>query len=471
MLNRTINIFFFSVALVTLLYFLNVWAQSSFNIITRYGLSTIVISLIFAFFFIFKFKVNNIYKLLFIAFIVYLFWGIILQVTPTTDYKVFYNEALQFHKTFNFKYLQISKSTTTVFYYAVFFAIFGKGLVVSYIAASCAWVVGFILFYKSLINFNIDKNYAILTVAIIAFSPSFIAYAPVISSESVFFLLAFLALYFCSCYFLSKKIYMLGLASLALGLLFITRTNGVVFFISFAFLVGYFFSRLKNKDNSYRIVLASVAPFVIVLFFQGSLNYYYTKNFSISSSHHLAYNFMTGTNRSSKGGYSVSDRKLAGYQGDNKVSREEASRKSVQIAVERISDDPVDFFIFALTDKIEKFWGDDNYGIRWSLRRSPKYSAMVSDGTIKLLQKITNAYYILMMTLFIIWLVLQIRKDTIKLGLFCLPLIGLAVLHIFIEVHARYHMPFMPFVYFGAAGMLMTLRWHFSSSIDSKIIT
>lgn len=458
MLNRALNIFFFSIALLTLLYFLNVWLQASIEIITNYGLSIIIISLIFAFIFISACRINNIYKLLFIAFIFYLSWGIVLQVTPTIDYKEFYRLSTLFYRTFDFEYVQMSKSTMTTIYYSAFFMIFGKSFITSYIAGACAWTIGCLFFYKSLINFNVNKDHAKLAIAITAFAPSTIAYATVVSSESVFFLLNFLALYFCSCYYSSKKVYMLGLASLMLGLAFITRTNGLVFFISFIFLVGYFFIKLKNEKKLYQVVLLSVTPFVAILFLQGLLNHSYTKKFSISASTHLAYNLLTGTHRHSKGGNHNRVAEIAGYKGANQVSHEEASKKAVQIATEHILHDPIDFLGFSLTKKIERFWGDDRYGIRWSLRKSPKYPDLASNGTIKLLQKVTNAYYILMITLFVFWFILRMRRDYIELGLFCLPLIGLALLHIIIEVAARYHIPFMPFIYFGAAGGVIILR-------------
>ncbi len=72
--------------------------------------------------------------------------------------------------------------------------------------------------------------------------------------------------------------------------------------------------------------------------------------------------------------------------------------------------------------------------------------------------QLANAYFILMIALFIIWLEAGSKKNQIFKGLFCLPLIGLALLHIFIEVQPRYHIPFMPFTYFGAASLLATAR-------------
>lgn len=448
-------------ALLALLYFINVWFQLSIRIVGDYGLGVIFIALVILLAFIFAFiyvsHTVNIYKLLLWAFIFYLAWGLIFQVAQSSDFSTFYKNALQFSKTMNFKYVEESKSTTTVLYYGIFFNVLGKSPLASYIASSCAWVFGYLFFYKSLINFHVRKNHAILFLIIGMFAPSTIAFSTIVSSESVFILLLSLSLYFLSKYFTSKNIYNLAIVSLTLGLLFITRSNGIAFFVAFIIILVCSMQSHCPK-NPIRAIAYSVLPFIGALLLQGYLNYSYTEKFSVSTSPHGVYNFLAGTNRETRGGYSAEDRELAGYRGANKVSYEEANKKAMQIAIHRITNDPADFIYFALTKKINKLWGNDTYGINRSLTRSPKRADMGSSGMMRVLRIVASAYYMLMVSLFVIWLVLRIRKNYVELGMLCLPLMGLALLHIFIEVQARYHVPFMPFIYFGAAGTLIILR-------------
>jgi len=202
MCSKLLRVCSLGLLLLVLLYFLNAFAQFIGPIVQNNGYGVIVISLIFAFIFVLLQPVKSIYKALFIAFILYFSWGVILQSIPYSDFSGFYKGALKLSQTGDFRHLHGSKSTTTTLYYAIFFLIFGKGLLTAYLASSLAWMLGCLCLYKSLINFNINEDHAALATIITAFSPSTIAYATVVSSESIFFLLASLALYFCSHYLL-----------------------------------------------------------------------------------------------------------------------------------------------------------------------------------------------------------------------------------------------------------------------------
>ena len=63
-----------------------------------------------------------------------------------------------------------------------------------------------------------------------------------------------------------------------------------------------------------------------------------------------------GTNFDAHGRNNRQDLELAGYRGENQLPRAEANEKAREIAMERITSDPVRFARFALTTKLGELW-------------------------------------------------------------------------------------------------------------------
>jgi len=320
-----------------------------------------------------------------------------------------------------------------------------------YLASAVIWSIQLPLLYKALINFKFNRRTAIFSTLFYGIAPGTVFFAPVLSSEAIFNGLILLNLFLLSEYRSSKKIIFLFYISIASGLLFLTRSNGLVFFI--AYLVYIFLTTEKCKLLLAKSLLISVIPFMLILSFQGLLNYHYGNRLSISASSWSSYNLLVGTNKESNGGYNVADHELAGFSGDNKVSLSEASSNARRIAYERIMEDPIGFVKFTLTYKMARLWSIDSQSIQWATARPPIRDDMQSQGILPVLRVITDAYYLVFLLIMPLFLLSVLAKKVAHqitpniLLLLLLPLALLAFLHLFIEVQPRYHVPFMPFIY------------------------
>jgi hypothetical protein len=192
----------------------------------------------------------------------------------------------------------------------------------------------------------------------------------------------------------------------------------------------------------------------MIISMQLFLNIKYENKVSIATSPWGQYVFLNGTNYETKGQYSSSDLILAGFIGTNKVSMEQAQKNAITIAITRISNDPLKFIQFALTDKINSLWGTDTHNIRWSIGESPRKEeirkqVLVGMGildTVFFMIKVCGLLYLITI-LFNYKYYYKEHKNILNfIIIMVIPLLLLSVLHIFIEVQSRYHMPFMPFL-------------------------
>jgi hypothetical protein len=158
---------------------------------------------------------------------------------------------------------------------------------------------------------------------------------------------------------------------------------------------------------------------------------------------------MVGTNRATRGVYNTEDFALAGYR---TLSFEEASRNALRIGIERITIDPVGFVAFAFTDKLEELWGTDVSSVELPTDLSPKQRALADAGVIPVARRLTDAFWlflILTAAFSLIWCMASPRRRAERLPgeLTCvvvLPMLLLSLLHVFIEVQPRYHIPYVP---------------------------
>lgn len=381
------------------------------------------------------------------SFALYFGWGIYAQVTPDSDFKTFFHQSSSFATHFDFKTLFDSKSPPTTIYYAFFFYTLGRNYLTSYIASSIIWSIQIPLFYKALRNFEISKEQSKFVSLLYGLCPGIIFFATTISSESLFCFFIISGFYLISRAKMSSSLKYAWLSGLCFGLFFLTRSNAIVFIIPY--MIYLFITQKRNTFFKAAFTIGILLP----LFFQLELNKKYGERISFSSSPWGAYNFMVGTNRKSKGGFSVEDLELAGFKGPNKVSQAEASQKAISIAYERIMNDPKDFAIFATTVKLERLWYTDSQAINIGVVRSEKNEELKEElSTGK--QWLDSCLYMFIYSSLVFLLYQFIisfqpsqesKKEDDLLPITLFPLVLLAGLHLFIEVQPRYHMPFFPF--------------------------
>ncbi len=390
----------------------------------------------------------NIYTIVFISFLLYLFWGIYASVTPVSDFTVFYNLSVQYATSFDAKILYTSKSPTTTAYYAFFVFLLGKSYLAFYIASSLIWSVQIIILYKALSNFNFSENQAKFIALMYGLYPGIIFYATVVSSESVFMFFLITSFYFVSKIsndtFTKKDTIQLGLL---LSLFFLTRSNAVVFIIPY--ILYFFLSKSASRSGTFLVVIAMILPLLFQLF----LNIKYGDRLSLSASQWGTYNLMVGTNPKSKGGYNESDKELAGIKKEDAVPLKQAQKNALKIAYHRIFKQPMDFIIFATTTKIKRLWETDRSSLDWSIAKSPTKKNIIQE--IEVGSKILEASFLMIILTSLGYLLERLYRckenlnSSISVNLLLLtivPLLLLAFLHIFIEVQPRYHLPFLPFL-------------------------
>ena len=129
------------------------------------------------------------------------------------------------------------------------------------------------------------------------------------------------------------------------------------------------------------------------------------------------------------------------------------------MAWERIDADPFGFLGFALTNKLNQVWGEDAQALHWSTIRSPLRKDWNERGLATVLKNLINSYWVFLLGSAALGTVVFIRRSgrlehevwLRAAMLIALPCLLLALSQIFLDVQARYHMIFMPFIALAAA--------------------
>jgi hypothetical protein len=389
----------------------------------------------------------------------YHLWGMYAEVTPYADFDYFYSESVRFTKGGLGVALK-TKSPTTVAWYGSALWLLGLGYHTMYMAAAVLWAAQIPLLYSALASLGVAEATAKTAALLYGFSPSVVFFAPLITSESVFNFLIAVCLYVLSRYRRRAALRTAAVLGGASALLFITRQNGAAFVIAFALYLALWPGKVRQR----MLPLASMlATFLLIVFLNAYATSRYTGQFSVMSSPWGAYYFMVGTNRVSRGVYNPEDFALAGY---GRLSHEEASRNALRIGIERIRVDPLGFVAFAFTDKLKELWWTDVSSVELPTDLSPKQRALVDAGVIPLARRLTDSFWlflILTAALALIWCTASPRRRAERLPdeltcILVLPLLLLSLLHVFIEVQPRYHVPYVPLLCTLSALGLPTLK-------------
>jgi len=384
-----------------------------------------------------------------LAFTLYVLWGMFAEVTPFSDFLSFYRASIGLTTGEGIRAALLSKSPATVAWYGSALWLLGPSYQTTYIAAAVLWAAQIPLLYAALASFGIHDATAKTAALMYGFSPSVVFFAPLITSESLFNCLIVVCLYVSSRYHRHAELRTAAALGAAGAFLFLTRMNGGAFMIAFALYVVVWPGERRQRW----LPLASLlATFLFVVFLNAYGTSRYTGQFSLLPSKWGAYNLMAGTNRLSRGGYNTEDLALAGFTGDPALSHAEASRNALRIGIERITTDPFGFMAFAFTDKLMHFWGTDVACVDWPTNQSPKRQALVDARIIGLAHRLTEAFWLflnLTAALALVWCLASPRRRAERLPdpLTCvvvLPMLLLSLIHIFVEVQPRYHVPYLP---------------------------
>ena len=389
-------------------------------------------------------------------------WGILLESVPVSDYLTYHNHAARLSSG-EFSEIFRTKSPLTVGYYAIFHWILGSGYATNYIASAIAWTGGAALIYKAFRPFVDDEGKAKFICFGLALCPAFVVFSPVISSESVYFLLSAVCAWLISRHLIGSGPfpYLYMAVGLVTAALFLTRTNGALAIVVCLFIIGVGRAAFPTKVE--RIVPVSdsrrsrqplalcaivVASFISVWFAHAQLSWLSGYGFQVTASSRASVYLLFGTNLHAEGRYNIPDLELAGYYGENKLPPAEADKRARRIVIERITSDPVGFARFALTDKVGQLWGKEHGLYLWAAgggerggKLNRRVRSLVFDGL--------DGVYRLTFLLFLILLIIEIRRPS--------PLLALGVIaflfslpHVLLEVQPRYHLAMTPFIIAGS---------------------
>ena len=473
-------------ALLVLLYFLNVLFQTQFYLPLPI-IAELTVGLLWLFLCYMISRTFGILTILALSFAASLLWGFFVESVPTSDFLNFYKGAVRVSLG-EFDQLFAGKSPTTIGYYAIFHLLPGLSNLTNYIASSVAWTGGAALTYRTLRYFVDDERKVRFICAGVALCPTFLVFSPVVSSESVFFLLS------ATCAWLTARHltgrgpfpYLYIFLGIATAALFLTRGNGLMGLIVCIFVIGagwrgsfanvgegVIISKFQSVRHPLSLCTIVVASFLVVWLAHGYLSWLNGHGFQVTSSKESALYLLFGTNVEEKGRYNVADRDLVGYSG--KINTD-INRRAMKIAIERIEKDPVRFISFALTDKVAQLWGREFKLYLWALGDEQRinelnwlYFLSAAPGlpVSEVIESVTHesqplnlrvwplvivsldGVYRVTLLLFLVMLAKEVRRPS-KLLVLGLIVLLLSLPHIIVEVRPRYHMAMTPFIVVGS---------------------
>ena len=422
-----------------------------------------------------------------LSFAAYILWGVFIESVPTSDFLNIYKDAVSVSSG-NFEQLFGGKSPTTIGYFAAFHWLPAPANVTNYIASSVAWTMGAAFTYKALRNLIDDERRVRFACAGLALCPTFMVFSPVVSSESVFFLLSAVCAWLISRHLTERGPFpylyiFLGIATAAL---FLTRVNGLLGLIVCIFVIGAGWrwplanveeGAFTSTSRSFRHALALCSivfvSFLIVWFAHGYLSQLSGQGFKVSASEGGALYLLFGTNIEAKGQFNLADRDLVGYTGRMNA---DINKRALNVAIERIEKDPVGIISLALTDKVAHLWGREYRLYLWAvgdrertgklnwpdyLSVSPgvRFSVLIesiADESQPLNIKVAplailslDGVYRVTVLLFLLMLAREVRRPSILLALGLIVFL-LSAPHFLVEVRPRYHMAMTPFIVVGS---------------------
>jgi hypothetical protein len=158
-----------------------------------------------------------------------------------------------------------------------------------------------------------------------------------------------------------------------------------------------------------------------------------------------------GTNLASGGRWSRAGHDQIAALGDDAW---EESRAAQAAAIGRIRDDPVGMTALALRKQVT-FWGRESYGVRYGIRRELTGRPWAPAAVLPALA--SGTFYVAVLILTALGLYLHRRRTDALSGLLVLVVLGLSLLHGFVEVRDRYHSYAIPLLLPVAASAVVAV--------------
>ena len=393
-------------------------------------------------------------RLLIVSLLFYFAWWTATETIPISDFLQFYYEAVGFSKSPNLTIWANSKNPFSSAYYGLFIYIFGETYFSAIIGAFVMWATQAIILKKILLEIGADDSLAGTLSFAYATAPSIVGFSTVISSEAVFISLLLAAVLFGIKSLKYGRIFDSVLLGLFFGFAHLTRGNAALYLWPI-FLLMAINPYALGRINKYLTIFPAIGCLGLILIFQLFVNYSYHNRLSISPNNMVVYLFLSGTNFKFHGGWNPDDVQLAGY--DKAISPSEfsaANEKARKIALERILENPTEFFRFSITEKLNRFWPKKNEMIFWA---STNEKLNPPSYLIHSLHKLYFSWLVLLLSLcilsatsFVYFVSIFQEKNvpslTTGLILGSGGILTNAGAHLLIEVQGRYHLPFYPFV-------------------------
>jgi hypothetical protein len=384
----------------------------------------------------------------------YLAWLFISETVPISDFSLYAKQAVQL-STGTIAGLHNWKSPGTIAFFAGIALTLGQANFSLSLGAIIAWILSGKLLELALSELRLPPRAVSLSVRLFLLAPATLAYAPVVSSELPFILFLLASLLYAAVAARTGSLSRLALSSLFMGLVFLTRPNGLLFLPWLAGAAYALYRGAPSSKRMLRIAAASGIPITALILAFALLHLRVDGHWTPNPSPWGSLNLLFGTNRETNGGFNDGDYKLSGFAdslGPGTPEQQAAARRARELAFQRISADPAGFLGFALSRKISRLWGTETPSLQWTVGKSWKNDLLKQD-IFKGLRRIADAYYLALLIAFAAFATCAAAgiAGIAYPSYWFSPLLLMCLLHVAIEVQPRYHIVLMPFIYVGAA--------------------
>lgn len=375
-------------------------------------------------------------------------WSLVTRPVPAADSEEYWFHASRLPQ--DVLLLYDTRSPAAVLYYALIQSLFGTHLVAAYVANALVSALQVGLVFLTCRAMAVGASRAAVVAGIFAFMPSLIFFNGAVSSETPFLFFLLLALFFFA-RFIARPVIGLDLIAFsgAFGLVHLTRNNGLILFSGTLAIA----CAAVWEQHSYRFVkavkslLVGLATFMAVVSPLIALNFHVDGRLSLSSTPYGPYNLLTGTNVEEEGRWNSQDLIACGWVGPDPLPNFESSAKARSMAWQRIRADPLRFFEFAFTVKMDHLFRNEEYALDAS------YFGSRSERR-DFFARLANGYYVVLVissTAALCFVLLRLRSNWMIL---LAPFSSLGVLHLFINVMPRFHIPFLAVFVLALASLL-----------------
>ena len=376
----------------------------------------------------------------------------LLDVIPKNDFALYYNLAEQFSKN-NFvgkSYISMFPHTFGYpFILSLFFKIFGTQIIAAQVINIITESgIAIVLYYLGKHLFNSKAGF--LSGLIYAFWPSHILYSVLVSTEGIFTLLFLVSLLLFFRISNIEKIKLSIINFIILGaicaILNSIRPLGilVISVYSLVYLINWKIASMKiHLQKLLPVIAFLLSYFIIFNFISIGISKIILKEVAKSP---IGFNLYVGSNIKYSGRWNAEDSKvLENQMGNGKFDAQKVHYKLTILAIERYkSQGWLNIKLFA--QKFLVMWASDDdilsyikAGLTGDKILTIKYNTLY-----RYLGIICNLYYIITLFLCIISL-FSIRKNmNNKFVTIILLILGIAFIHLVMEVHGRYHYPAIP---------------------------